>query len=120
MVVKGVGILGILFFSATGILGFKKLFDKKVGLIIDSNGITDNSNASSVGLIEWNDITDIITKQVMSTKFLLINVANPEKYIEKAKSGMKTKLMRSNMKIYGTPLSITSNTLKYDFGELEK
>lgn len=120
MVTKGVGILGILFFGATGIFGFRKLFDNKVGLIIDSNGITDNSNASSVGLIEWNDITDIITKQIMSTKFLLINVNDPEKYIGKAKSGMKTKLMRSNMKMYGTPLSITSNTLKYDFGELEK
>ncbi len=119
-IVKVIGIVGMLFFGATGILGFKKLFDKKVGLVIDSNGITDNSNASSVGLIEWNDISDIITKQVMSTKFLLINVKNPEKYIGKAKSGMKAKLMRSNMKMYGTPLSITSNTLKYDFGKLEQ
>jgi hypothetical protein len=45
MIAKGVGILSILFFGATGIFGFKKLFDKKVGLTIDSNGITDNSNA---------------------------------------------------------------------------
>ena len=50
----------------------------------------------------------------------MIHVTNPEKYIGKAKSGMKAKLMRSNMKVYGTPLSITSNTLKYDFDELEK
>ena len=33
---------------------------------------------------------------------------------------MKAKLMRSNMKMLGTPLSITSNNLKYDFRELEK
>ena len=120
MVIKGIGIISFLFFGATGIFSFKKLFDKKVGLIIDSNGITDNTNASSIGLIEWNDITDIITKQVMSTKFLLINVANPEKYIGKAKTGMKAKLMRSNMKMSGTPISITSTTLKYDFGKLEQ
>ena len=120
MVAKGVGILGILFFGATGIFGIKKLFDKKAGLIIDSNGITDNSNASSVGLIEWDNISDIITKQLILTKFLLIKVTNPEKYIGKAKSGMKAKLMWVNMKMYGTPLSITSNTLKYDFGKLEK
>ena len=120
MVIKGAGVLGVLFFGGTAVYGFKKLFDKKVGLIIDSNGITDNSNASSVGLIEWNDISEIRTQQVMSTKFLLIDVLNPEKYIEKAKSGMKARLMRTNMKMYGTPLSITSNTLKYDFGELER
>ncbi len=120
MIVKGVGIVGILFFGAIGIFGIKKLFDKKIGLIIDSNGITDNSNASSVGLIEWSDITNITTEQVMSTKFLLIDVTNPEKYIGKAKNGMQAKLMRSNMKMYGTPLSITSNSLKCDFNKLEE
>jgi len=120
MVIKSVGIVGMLFFGATGIYGIRKLLDKKVGLIIDEYGITDNSNASSIGLIEWNDISEIITEQVMSTKFLLIKVENPEKYIGKAKSGMKARLMKTNMKMYGTPLSITSNTLKYDFNELEK
>jgi hypothetical protein len=115
-----IGIIGIIFFGIAGIYVLKKLFDKKIGLIIDSNGITDNSNASSIGLIEWNDILDIRTEQVMSTKFLLIDIENPEKYIKKAKSGMKANLMRSNMKMYGTPLSITSNTLKYNFGELQK
>ena len=114
------GIAGILFFGAGGIYGIKKLFDKKFGLIIDANGITDNSNASSIGLIEWNDISEIRTKQVMSTKFLLIDIVNPEKYIAKAKNGIQAKLMKANMNIYETPLSITSNTLKYDFGKLEK
>ena len=120
MVVKSVGIISVLFFGATGVYGIRKLFDKKVGLIIDKNGITDNSNASSIGLIEWKDILEIKTEQVMSTKFLLIEVNNPEKYIEKAKNGMKARLMKANMRMYGTPLSITSNTLKYDFNKLEK
>ncbi len=114
------GIAGILFFGAAGIYGIRKIFDKKVGLIIDSNGITDNSNASSIGLIEWTDISEIRTKQVMSTKFLLIDIVNPEKYIGKAKNKLQAKLMKANMNMYETPLSITSNTLKYDFGKLEK
>ncbi|WP_077404833.1 STM3941 family protein [Cellulophaga omnivescoria] len=120
MVIKGVGILSILFFGTIAILHSKKIFDKNAGLIIDSSGITDNSSATSVGLIEWNDIFDIKTKKIMSTKFLLINIKNPEKYIGKAKSATKAKLMRSNMKMYGTPLSITSNNLKYDFEKLEQ
>ncbi|SHJ25073.1 hypothetical protein SAMN04488096_1202 [Mesonia phycicola] len=119
-IIRICGITGILFFGAAGIYGIKKLFDKKVGLIIDSNGITDNSNASSIGLIEWNDISDIRTKQVMSTKFLLIDIVNPEKYIGKAKSGIQARLMKANMNMYETPISITSNTLKYAFGELEE
>lgn len=113
------GIAGILFFGAGGIYGIKKLFDKKVGLIIDVNGITDNSNASSVGLIDWNDIVEIKTQQVMSTRFLLIFIDNQDKYLDRV-NGLKRKLMQGNLKMYGTPLSITSNTLKYDFVKLEK
>lgn len=50
-----------------------------------------------IGLIEWNDITGICTEQVMSTKFLLIDIANPEKYIGKAKNIAQKKLMKANM-----------------------
>ena len=55
----------------------------------------------------------------MSTKFLLIYTSNPDKYLERV-NGLKRKLMQSNMTMYGTPLSITSNTLKYNFDNLEK
>lgn len=117
--VKGVGIASILFFGATGIYGTKKMFDKTIGLTIDENGIFDNTNASSVGLIKWADITEIKTEQVASTKFLLIYTANPDFYLDKVK-GFKRKLMEGNNRMYGTPLSITSNTLKYNFNDLEQ
>jgi len=117
--VKGVGIASILFFGATGIYGIKKMFDKTIGLTIDENGIFDNTNASSVGLIKWTDITEIKTEQVASTKFLLIYTENPDFYLDKVK-GFKRKLMEGNKRMYGTPLSITSNTLKYNFNDLEK
>jgi hypothetical protein len=88
-------------------------------LIINEDGIIDNTNASSIGLIKWADITEIRTEQVMSTKFLLIYTNNPKQILEKAK-GIKRKLLEGNMKKYGTPLSITSNTIKYNFTDLEK
>ncbi|WP_338789860.1 STM3941 family protein [Bernardetia sp. MNP-M8] len=119
LVVKGIGIASVMFFGATGIYSIKKTFDNKVGLTIDDDGIFDNTNASSVGLIKWTDITDIRTEQVASTKFLLIYTANPDFYLNKVK-GFKRKLMEGNNKMYGTPLSITSNTIKYNFNDLEK
>ena len=118
--IQFIGIAGVLFFGVTTIYGIKKLFDKKIGLILDSKGITDNSNTSSIGLIEWNDILGIRTKQVMSTKFLLIDTVNPEKYIGKAKNDIQSRLMKANMSMYETPLSITPNTLNYSFEKLEK
>ena len=114
------GTVGAIFFSTVGIYGFVKLFDKKPGLIIDSNGITDNTNAASIGLIQWTHITGIRTEEIMSTKFLLIDVENPEKFLDKAKNGFRAKLMKANLNSYDTPISIASNALKYNFKELEK
>lgn len=120
IVIKTVGIISILFFGATGIYGLQKTFDNKMVLIIDENGITDNTNATSIGLIEWADIMDIKTYQVMSTKSLLIKVNNPEKYIVRSKNRIQTNIMKTNMKMVGTPLSITATTLHYKFDDLEK
>jgi len=118
-IVKGVGIAAILFFSATGIYGIKKMFDNAIGLTIDDNGIFDNTNASSVGLIKWTDIKEVKVEQVASTKILLIYIINTDIYLDKV-IGFKRKLMEANNRMYGTPLSITSNTLKYKFEDLVK
>ena len=95
------------------------MFDNTIGLPIDDNGIFDITNASSVGLLKWTDITEIKTEQVASTKILLIYTTNPSFYLDKVK-GFKRKLMEGNNKMYGMPLSITSTTLKHNFNELEK
>jgi len=117
---KGIGILSIGFFGMAGVIGLKQLFDSKSGLVIDEEGIVDHTNASSVGLIEWKDIIGIRMGKVESTKFLLIDVIDDAKYIEKAPNKMAAKLMQANKSMYGTPLSITTNTLAIKFEELEK
>src|SRR5690606_21020978 len=118
-VIKIVGILSVLFFSTAGVYAMKKLFDKQIGLIIDEDGIVDNTNASSVGLIKWTDITDIKTGEIASTEFLLIYTSDPEFYLEKVK-GFKRKILEGNNRMYGTPISITSTILKCKFSDLEK
>ncbi|WP_421754628.1 STM3941 family protein [Croceimicrobium sp.] len=114
------GIAAIAFFGLCLVFIARKLFDKKVGLTIDQNGITDNSNATSVGLIEWDDITDIGIVQVASTKILMLQTDKPDKYIDKAKNGISKRAMKANNKMYGSPLSIISNSLKIKNDDLEK
>jgi hypothetical protein len=116
---KAVGILGIIFFGGTGIFAIKKLFDKSLGLIISDEGIFENTNATSIGFISWDDIIEFKTIQIKSTKILLIFVKNPQLYLDKV-SGFKKFLMKSNFSMYGTPLSITSVTVKIKFNELEQ
>ncbi len=117
-IINAVGYASLIFFGLCLIYIFYKAFDKKPGLIINESGITDNSNFTSVGLIEWTEIIGIRTQQVMSTKFILIDVLNPEKFIPKNR--FKASLMKANLKMYGTPISITSNSLSFNFDKLEK
>ncbi|MDQ6527881.1 STM3941 family protein [Flavobacterium sp. LHD-85] len=117
--IKIAGFASLSFFGICLIYIFFKIFDTKPGLIINEIGITDNSHYGSVGLIDWSKIEGIRIQQVMSTKFLLIDVSNPKEFIEKS-SRFKGSLMKANLRMYGTPLSITSNSLNYNFDDLEK
>lgn len=123
---RGLDPLIFYFFGVASILlglggiasAIKILFSKKIGLILDSRGITDNSSNMSVGLIEWADIVEIKMGQVDYLKFLYIYVKDPEKYIQKKK--FSRFMMRLNMNMTGTPLYISSISLKCSFKELER
>lgn len=116
---KGVGILSIVFFGAIGGFSIIKAFDKSPGLVINEQGLFDNSSATSVGLIPWSTIKGIKTEQIKSTKFMLIFVENSEIYINKAK-GFKKLLLKGNLSMYGTPIGISTTTMLYNFDALEK
>jgi hypothetical protein len=112
---RGFGAFTLLLFGATTLFGIKKLFDKKPGLIIDSNGITDNTGALSIGFIEWNDIAEVGKKVVSSQSFIVIHIKNPEEYIKNTKNIIQKLYFKLNLKLYQTPFFITTNTLKYNF-----
>ena len=112
------GIASILFFGACLIYAIKKMFDTKAGLVIDENGINDNSSGASVGLINWEDISGISTSEIRLTKFILIETTNPGKYINRAKNSISKLAMKFNNKKYGTPLAISSNSLEIEHHEL--
>ncbi|HVE57819.1 MAG TPA: STM3941 family protein [Pyrinomonadaceae bacterium] len=118
--VRIVGIAAVLVFGLCAVFIAIKLFDKKVGLRIDENGITDNSSATSIGLIDWADIQGIQPIQIASTKMLLVMTNDPEKYVDRAKNAVSKYALKSNLKYYGTPISVFPNSLKIKFDDLEK
>src|SRR4030095_3289828 len=56
---KVVGLLSILMGGLGIYFSSKKLFNNEPGLVIDKEGIVENSGAVSVGRIPWTDITEI-------------------------------------------------------------
>ncbi len=114
------GLASVIFFGLVAVVIFRKFSDKKPGLIISRQGITDNSSGVSAGLIPWTDIEEIKVSQVMSQKFLMFIVRNPQDYLDKVTNPLKRNAMKMNYKTGGSPISISSNALQTNFDELFK
>ncbi len=112
------GYASIIFFGLCTIFFIRKLPDNKPGLIIDDLGLVDNSSGLSGGHILWADIENISVIEIHRQKLIMLQVKNPQHYIERQTSLFKRKGMKLNNKIYGTPLSITANGLKISFDNL--
>lgn len=89
---QALGIISIVFFGFIGVFIARKLQDNKPGLIIDEEGITDNSSAVAGGSIVWRDIKDIYVIEIGRQKLMMIEVVNPEKYIERQAHYLTKKL----------------------------
>lgn len=98
---------------------FYEILNWKSAFVINNEGVIDNSGIESVGFIEWKDITGIEPVEIMSVACLLIETDKPEKYLKKAKNPFVSYFMRRRIKKYGTPIQITSLTLKSKTSELE-
>lgn len=116
---KLTGIFAVIFFGAGFFFLWKKITDEKPGLIINNEGITDNSSGVSAGFIPWGDITGIKLVKVFNQRFLMLIVRNPDEYILKQANALKRKAMQMNLKNYGSPVGISSNTLQCRLEELK-
>ncbi|HTR29893.1 MAG TPA: STM3941 family protein [Puia sp.] len=114
------GYLSVVVFGFFGITILRKIFDKRPGLTISKEGITDNSGGVSAGFIPWSDITAIREEAVGNQRFLNVVVKNPQDYIDRQRSWLKRKIVRKNLEIFGMPIGISTNALKIDYEELKQ
>lgn len=112
------GIIGILFFGYCFFGILKAATNKGPGLILDKRGITDRSNGVGLGLIEWGDITGVEPMLIMSNRFLLVHLADPQKYINRASGPVIRRAVKGNMKMTGTPVAISPSALACTFEQL--
>jgi hypothetical protein len=117
MAKKIIGGILIVFFGAVSAFGFVKMLSKKCALLINDEGIIDNTTASSFGLIKWKNITGFKIEEMMSRQYLVIQVNNGEEMIEKSK-GMVRKTMKMNFSMYLTPYAIPSTVVNYKLVDL--
>jgi len=94
-----------MFFGFCGVYAFTKFIDKKPGLIISDEGITDNSSAVSADLIKWENITNGVITEIYGQKILTIEINNANEILL-SQSGFKKFLMNLNKNYFSSPIQI--------------
>jgi hypothetical protein len=117
MYARALGLLSIVIFGMLALFFFKKLFDKKPGLVFNNSGIVDNASAVPAGFIPWSEITGYDIFEMPQQKMLIIRVTDPEKYVDRG-NAVQRKLNQANYKMCGSPITISANALKINFVEL--
>ncbi|NDV68011.1 hypothetical protein D0T66_03760 [Dysgonomonas sp. 25] len=115
---KGIMALGGLLALLGMVVIIKKMFDKTPAIIIDRDGIIDNTKKRSAGLIEWADISHISISQAGVLRVLLIHLHSPEKYLKRLDACNAQNLMQ-DYDLFGTPFAIQSSIIKISLGDLE-
>ena len=115
--VHAFGVIAMVFFGFCGIVGVRRLVDRRPGLVLNSAGILVYSSAGSAKPIPWEEIAGFDTFAIRRQKFLVIKLVTPEKYVNSG-GPLARALKRANMRMVGSPVAIASNTLKISFDEL--
>ena len=95
----------------------QKVFNKKPGLIIDNEGITDNSLGVMFAKVRWSDVTEIKRLENAGDHYIAITIKDPEKYIATESHSLKRKMLELNYSTIKTPVNIAASRLKMDFSE---
>jgi hypothetical protein len=114
---RTIAVAGGVFFGLCGVTACFKLFDIRPGLVLDAEGIIDNSSAISAGRIAWADVRSLRVQTVKGRPVLTVEVRDPEKYIRRAPL-LKRVLVRLNAEFFGGPIHISAVALRMNFDEL--
>ena len=113
-------VLGIIFLlgSLVIIILSRKLFINKTAMVIDDDGLTDNSSSGYNGFIPWGDVIEVKKKKVNGRRIVCVMLKNPNDYIKTGKSLIHKKQMEFNKNFFGTPIVISSRGLDMDYFSL--
>jgi hypothetical protein len=120
-----IGLVVLLFFGFAALYLLRKFFDPKPGLVIDDEGIIDNSSFVAAERIYWKNIKDVYVTRVRTSVILgkryqdslTFSVDNVEEIMARQK-GFKKLLMNLNKRYYRSPVQVSSVILKSDFSQL--
>lgn len=116
---KGAALACMIFFGICVPIFVFKLMDKRAGIVINEVGIYRMGLFSYHAPIRWEHITHLTETKVQRTRLLLIHVDNVEEVLA-GMTGLSRWLQRAIISSTGTPYSLSSAALQWDFDDLRR
>ena len=112
-----VGAIGILFFGLCGGWLLSRLFSPRVALILDRDGLLDNSSAFPAQKMPWDQITRLGIAEIEKQRFVGIDVRD-RSAVPPSKSVFRRWLDDVNTGIAGYPVYIAASAIDRSVEEL--
>lgn len=117
--VAGVGVIGVLIFLGAFFWSLYRLFSHAPSVIVNRDGITDNAAATSVGLIRWEEISQITVFRMNYTNNVGIILVDHESFFNRLPSA-KASLLKAAWRLTQVPISIPQSTLSVSAEDLAR
>ncbi|MFI3116268.1 MAG: STM3941 family protein [Clostridia bacterium] len=106
---KIIMLIGFLFMALCTCFLIKRAFKKKDILIVNSQGITDNSSMFSAGFIPWSDVEKVFVADIMGEKLIEVALKDEQSHFNK-QSKFLQKTLLYNKSIGHEMVCITLNS----------
>jgi len=98
----------------------RRLSASQPGVLLDAEGIQDHTMAFGTHSILWCDITNVKTITRFWQKLIVIDVQNPQAYINRQKNVFSKITMSLNDLTYGSPFCINPRELDISVTDLQE
>ena len=95
-----------------------KIFVNRPALILDELGFDDRSSLFSAGFVLWKDVRSVSVIVVGKQRVIMLELNNPDQYIQGQNNFIKKQILKMNFKLYGAHLGLSSNGLDITFDDL--
>ncbi|MEI7670184.1 MAG: STM3941 family protein, partial [Pseudomonadota bacterium] len=105
-------------FGTVAGFAIKRWFDKGFGLVINREGIIDNSGIVPSGTILWSEVEEINTSKIIFSDCVQVKVRHPQKFILREGNLFNRIWLWLENRRSGSPVNISGSGLQIKFKEL--
>ena len=112
-----IGLIATIFFCSCLMFIIKSMLGSRPVLIIDKDGITDESTAASIGFVAWKEIKSIEAEKHFGQKYIGIKIYDLNEVMKRISLPKRINMKICLMLKY-SPVSINLDTAERDFQEV--